>query len=356
VRGPTQQLSPELPGIAPAAVCLALLIVPWLSWPACAEETDPAAPARGEPVRGITVSTHTDGRDWADDPMVPTLQEIKSVGANWVTIHPYAGIRADGSLRFRPIDPDHPPQHVVRPIREAHALGLKILIKPHLAYWGSPFAWRGAIAFETAEQWERFWTDYERWITGLARVSAHADAFVVGTELDRTVGHEARWRRVIAGVRERSGAPLTYAANWDSFHEVPFWDALDAVGIQAYFPLTGADEAISESSIRAGWQRWMQQLARFSAEQQRPIVFTELGYNRSHAAPLRPWDDRTDGDDARAVQEVCLREALLAIDGEPSVVGAFLWKWFPRPHSIGRTFQLATPQLKRVIRDAWFER
>jgi hypothetical protein len=297
-----------------------------------------------------------DGRDWAWDAMVPTLEEIKSLGANWVTIHPYAGIRADGSLRFRTVDPENPPQHVVRPIREAHALGLKILIKPHLAYWGSPFEWRGAIDFATPDAWERFWTDYERWITGLAAISSDADAFVVGTELDRTVSYEARWRRIIAAVRERTAVPLTYAANWDAFRDVGFWDALDAVGIQAYFPLISQDAPVDEAGIRAGWHHWMRELAEFSAEQERYIVFTELGYNRSWTAPVRPWDHHTDGDDAESIQQACMRYALEAIESEPAVVGAFLWKWFPQPRSIGRDYQLATPPMKRVIRDAWFRR
>ena len=76
---------------------------------------------------------------------------------------------------------------LTRPIAEAHRLGLKIMIKPHLAYWGSPFRWRGDITFETDDQWRRFFTQYEAWVTRAAEVCAEADAFVVGTELDRTL-------------------------------------------------------------------------------------------------------------------------------------------------------------------------
>ena len=43
----------------------------------------------------------------------------------------------------------------------------------------------------------------------------------------------------------------------------------------------------------------------------------------------------------------------LAFDGVPSVVGAFLWKWFPEPYPVGRNFQLATPALTRTIADVW---
>lgn len=303
-------------------------------------------------IRGITISTHLDGRDWAWDSIVPTLAEIKALGANWVTIHPYAAIASDGTVRFRPIDPAHPPPSVARPIREAHALGLKILIKPHLAYWGSPFRWRGEIAFSDPTAWRRFWTDYERWIVALAEVSADADGFVVGTELDRTLLHEQAWRRIIARVREATPAMLTYAANWSDYESVPFWDALDTIGIQAYFPLA-EEQDTSDEAIRRGWRSWMGRLRAYAQERRRPIVFTELGYSSGRDAPVRPWAPAVQGAEALETQERCMRAALRAVRDEPSVLGAFLWKWFPEPRPVGRDFQLATPRMKRLIREAW---
>ena len=50
---------------------------------------------------------------------------------------------------------DGPPDYIARPIREAHAQGLKVLIKPHIAYWGSPFRWRGEIKFARRAQQQR---------------------------------------------------------------------------------------------------------------------------------------------------------------------------------------------------------
>ena len=305
-------------------------------------------------IRGITISTHTDGRDWARDEIRPTMRRIKELGANWVTIHPYASIRSDGSVRFRPVDPANPPEHIVRPIREAHALGLKILIKPHLAYWGSPFDWRGEIAFDSEAEWRRFFDDYRRWIVALASVTREADGFAVGTELDATLGRESEWRAVIAAVREVTPSPLTYAANWSEYERVPFWGALDAIGIQAYFPLTGEDD-LTEEAIGRGWAGWMERLREFSIRQERHIVFTELGYNDSRFAPVRPWDPRPRGEGQNEIQAACMRTALNAVRDEPRVIGAFLWKWFPEPHPVGRDFQLATPGMSEIIRQVWRE-
>ena len=315
--------------------------------------TGSRGPAGGaQKVRGIIVSTHTDGHEWGLEVMATTLDDIRDLGAGWIATHPYAAVRADGTVRFPPVDRDSPPDYLVRPIREAHARGLRIVIKPHLAYWGSPFAWRGAIRFESEEAWSTFFRDYTEWIVAVAAACAEADGFVIGTELDGTVHREQEWRALIDRVREVTGAPLTYAANWTDYRRVPFWDAVDVIGVQAYFPVAdrpGADEAV----VASGWRRRMAELRAFAGPLDRPVVFTELGYNRSLHAAVRPWDPATDGPEAEPFQEACLRIALEAVEREPVVVGAFLWKWFPNPRPVGRNFQLATPRLRRAIADVW---
>ena len=127
------------------------------------------------------------------------------------------------------------------------------MIKPHLAYWGSPFGWRGEIEFDSDEEWQRFFGTYESWITHVAQLCRNADAFVVGTELDRTVQQERRWRQIIEAVREKIEAPLTYSASWNRYEEVPFWDALDVIGIQAYFPLVDHERLPSQRELDEAW-------------------------------------------------------------------------------------------------------
>lgn len=354
----------------------------WLAaWTAVLQLTAPTA-ARGssaerlppptyQTVRGVILSTHTDGQDWASDGAMASLRDIHELGAGWVAIHPYAGIADDGDVRFWDLDPGNPPEWLMRPIHEAHALGLKILIVPHLAHWGSRFHWRGEIGFDDSEQWNRFWTGYTAWIVGLARICRDADGFCVGSELDRTLQHEERWRALIAQVRDASPAALTYAANWTDFERVPFWDALDVIGIQAYFPLLSAgaipqggergdsdslatvDQATLQNALHDGWRAVLDRLRPYALAHDRPIVFTELGYNRAWNAPVTPWTYQVDGPEAERIQVACMTAALDAIADEPWVLGAFLWKWFPQPRDVGRNFQLATPAMRRAIAHAW---
>lgn len=309
--------------------------------------------ATHERVRGVTVSCPTWGWEWGSDEMVQTLDLLAGLGVDWVSIHPYARIHRDGRVPYRSLDPA--PEWLTRPVREAHARGMKVMIKPHLAYWGSGFSWRGAIAFADLEAWARFFAAYTGWVRDLARVTAAADAFVVGTELDRTVSHDEAWREVVAQVRSVHGGKLTYGANWDAFEDVPFWDTLDAVGVQAYFPVAKgvAPEQVDADGLDRGWDPWLARLRSLSERTGKPVVFTELGYDCSPYAADAPWDP-PEGDVAMGarVQERALDAAFRAIDREPCLVGAFLWKWFPGEVARG-DFRLSEPRMQERIRRAW---
>lgn len=336
-----------LPGLVALAIALGTSPV---------SASGPSQAASGE-INGMTLSTPRGSSEWGKDHVAPAITDLRGLGVNWIAVHPYARIERDGTVRWRRRGEDwrEAPRWLRRPIEEAHAQGVKILIKPHLAHWGS-FSWRGEIEFDDPAEWDRFFRTYRDWISTVAGFVTDADALAVGTELDRTIAHESRWRRIIADVRSVYDGPLTYAANWTDFERVPFWDALDAVGIQAYFPVLERREAAgqvpSQAALDDGWSNIMDRLRSFSAATGKPIVFTELGYNLSAAAPYEPWDYEVGGINAEILQERCLRAALRAIDREPAVVGAFLWKWFPGERQ-PRNFAMSSPEMRRVISEHW---
>lgn len=344
---PISWTSPTAPGRFRPGNFLIPLTLATLLFPGLGEPS-----TKDQPIRGVTISTHTDGSDWGSPALLPTMKDIQSMGGNWVCIHPYGWLGKDGRIRFHDFDPRNPPAYLANPIRYAHELGLKILIKPHLGYWGSGFSWRGAIRFDTQNEWDQFFADYKKWIVLLAAGCRGADGFVVGTELDSTLAQQEKWREVIREVRTKTEVPLTYAANWTHFRDVGFWDALDVIGIQAYFPIA-TEKNPSPETLAAGWNKLMPGLGDFARRHNRKIVFTELGYTRSHSASIHPWNSHQDGMEAEENQARCLRAALLAVEQEPSIAGVFLWKWFLKPYSVGRNFQLATPRLMEVIGQTW---
>lgn len=316
------------------------------------------APRATDPtiVQGVTVSCQTDGREWATDAFAAELDRLRELGVNWIAIHPYARISDDGSVRWRGYPSESPPEHLVRPIREARARGLSILVMPHLAYWGSRFRSRSEIDFAAPEARARFWSSYRAWLCALAEVVDGAHAFSIGNETDKLLADETEWRGLISEIRARTSAKLVYAANWSDYARVPFWDVLDAIGVQAYFPLS-ASEQPSESELESAWSRILPELRALSQRTGKPVVFTELGYPCSLAAAREPWSYvEARGDQrprAAELQARCLAVALRVLARERAWLrGAFLWKWFVGP-APGENFVLNEPALRAEIGRAW---
>ena len=331
--------------------CCVVLLVPLLFVRSVSAE-------QGAPpsfIKGMTVSCQTSGWEWATPEMAKTLDELKSLGVNSIAIHPYAQIQNDGHVRFRSDDAF---RHISVPLDWARERGLSVMLIPHIAYWGTKFLWRGEIDFPTKAEWDRFFGDYETWIVQMARVAeAHgAGTFCIGLEFTHAQKFDARWRKIIAAIRQVYHGQLTYGGNWDSFQEVTFWDALDYIGVLAYFPLTKSNDP-SSSEIAAAWKSKCTELTAYSsAHGEKKFLFVEIGYNRSARAAAEPWAFKMGGEQAEEIQQRCIDVALDLPLRCPAVAGMYWWKWFPElPSREEENYQLQTPAIKAVIARHWKE-
>jgi hypothetical protein len=234
--------------------------------------------------------------------------------------------------------------------RLARARGIRTLLKPHL--WlrdRSNGHWVGTIAMKNEGDWAAWFARYEEFIVHYARLAEAwgMEALCVGTELEGTTRRTADWRRIIAAVRAVYHGRLTYAANWSGeFEHVEFWDDLDYIGVQAYFPLTDRAEA-SVDELVAGWAA---PVARIEAVQRRfgrPVLLTEIGYKAADRATVEPWTwtttDRYNPEEQGRAYEAAFR----VFWERPWCQGIYWWKWFPDGHhEAGGRDRYFTPQDK----------
>ena len=304
-------------------------------------------------LKGVTVSCQTWGVEWQTPEMAQTLDELQSLGANSFAIHPYARITNDGHVRFRTMNEN---RHITVPLDWARERGMAALLVPHLAYWGTKFSWRGDIRFDTEEEWNRFFDEYETWIVEMARIAeAHGAAmFCVGLEYTHAQKFTDRWLKIIAEVRKVYFGKLTYGANWNEYRDVKFWDALDYLGVLAYFPLCDGSNPTREQ-IDAGWRKRSVELEQFSRRNgDKQVVFVEVGYNESNRAAAEPWSFQTGGENAAEIQARCLDAALALTGKHPWLAGMFLWNWFPElAHHHEEDFRLQKPELKALMARHW---
>lgn len=315
----------------------------------------PLAPAQEEPfMRGMTVSCQTYGIEWGRPEFGQTLDRLKALGVTWVAIHPYAQVQEEGGVRWRPMEEQ---THLVRALAMAKERGIKMLVIPHLAYWGTKFKWRGAIWFPPGEAWDRFFHQYEQWIVELARVAEAGGAgmFSIGHEYDHMHYYEKEWRRIIASVRAVYRGKVVYHANWSDYERIPFWDACDYIAIGAYQPLAASDGA-PQAEIEAGWREFNRKLGVYARAHGKRVIFTEIGYNRSSEAARKPWEYETGGPQAAEIRRRCV-ETALKLEGAafPELAGMFWWKFFAdipgRNHP--ENFDMREPEMIEAIGRAW---
>ncbi len=118
------------------------------------------------------------------------------------------------------------------------------------------------------------------------------DLLSIGAELVGTSDRERDWRVVIAGVRAVFHGPITYAANWGGEEtRMRWWDAVDYIGVNAYYPLTKTTnptvDELKDAWITKSYVGTLERLARTFNTQ---LILTEIGYR--DGAVGAPWDFR----------------------------------------------------------------
>lgn len=244
--------------------------------------------------------------------------------------------------------------------------GIRTLLKPHL-WLRNGGTWPGDINMSSAADWQAWFANYTSFILHYAELAeAHnMEALCIGTELEHaSVGHEAEWRVLIKQIRKVYRGQLTYAANWSGeFERVRFWDALDFIGIQAYFPLSSAP-APAKATLLAAWQGPLKRIEAVQKQYRKPVLFTEIGYKTTPDAAIQPWawPDRNalPAPPDEATQRACYEAMFETFWEQPWFGGLFVWKWYPglKPDGSARRHLDFTPQHKPAeqVMAQWFKK
>lgn len=294
-------------------------------------------------------------RDGYDRPAAGrALDEIRATGAGWVVLTPTCYQR---DLRTAVINcstaQTATDASLVRAIAAAHRAGLRVMLKPHVDLPSDALD-RASIEPARPDAWFAAYTRMMSRYADIARTSG-VEQLAVGTELAGTSGDGVRWRRVIAELRSRYPGPMTYAANYDEYTRVAFWDVLDLVGVDAYFPL-GEDPTSDVAALEDAWRPIASALEGFARRTGKRILFTEAGYASRRGSTTAPFDWTTSPvrDDA---EQAAAYEALLStFEDRPWFAGVHWWMWDDLPGSGEDQTRDYTPRGKpaeAVLRRHW---
>jgi hypothetical protein len=157
------------------------------------------------------------GRGYGSEASAQSLRKLNELGVDWISITPFGFQRDAAAPSFRWFaagargagETDESLRAVTG---QAHALGLKVVLKPHI--WLRPPQWPGTIELRSEADWAAWFEAYEKFAVHYAALAQREgmDAFCVGNELAKTTVRQAQWRRVIAAARQAYAGPITYGA------------------------------------------------------------------------------------------------------------------------------------------------
>jgi hypothetical protein len=276
-------------------------------------------------------------------------EQIKAVGATWIIIifdcshEPEIATEFDCEADSAPTD-----EGVINVIQAAHENGLRVFLKPQIGGSVDPSTYMDMSNLDQETYWDEWFENYTEFILSYAQMARDydVDLFGVGSELHGVAHFTDEWREVIAKVREVFPGPLTYAATSYEIEidAVQFWDDVDYIAVDAYWPLSNAQHPTVEELVE-GWREPVALLDRLYETWQKPIIFAEIGFRSAEgnaADPVAAWNPAELVD--LETQANAYESVFQVFAEKPWWQGVYWFGWIPNhlqggPYEIGWTAQ-----------------
>jgi hypothetical protein len=261
--------------------------------------------------RGVNFTAN--GYGYESEQARSLLGRLPEFGIQSIAVVPYGGMDRR-TLRVSPARPGtwESDAGVEIITAKAHGLGMRVMLKPHV--------WRPQGDQPLSEEARTVWfREYTVFIEHYARLAQriHADTLCIGVEFGQLTEFEPQWRAIIAQVRSHYSGPLVYAANHGrEFESIRFWDALEYIGLDNYYPLP--DDYSAAEIVR--------KVEEVAKRYDRPVLLTEAGYSSAVNSHRTPWADHPPSPLSLEEQVRCYEAIFAAFHEKPWFAGVYWWK------------------------------
>ena len=269
------------------------------------------------------------------------IREQGRLGANALALVPYSYLRSPHRpaplplMRRAGTETD---ESIIRDAQLSRQLGMAVVLKPQV--WLGGGHWPGDVEMTSESDWQAFFSHYYRWMRHYALIAEiyQLDVLCVGVEFAKATQQQSeQWVRLIEQLRSIYGGPVTYAANWgEEFENIDFWQSLDLIGLDCYYPLSQEDRPEPEQ-LQLAFAKKMDMALKLSRKWKRPLLFTEIGFSSNPAPWKSPHEDgRGQGYDGQA-QEMAYAAAMQVFIEKGASCQGMLWWKYPSDLSEGGT-------------------
>ena len=267
------------------------------------------------------------------------IQPVLNINANWVALMPFGFMKTESE----PVISYNSKRQwwgetkigVAKSIAAFHIKKCKVMLKPQI--WIPNGGFTGKILMKSDSDWLLFESSYERFILDYAQLAAdnNVELFCIGTELNVFITKRfVFWSALITKIKNIYKGKITYAENWDTYDNVPFTSLLDYIGIDAYFPLS-KEQSPSTKTLFTAWKPIKNAIKKLSLKYNKPILFTEFGYQSKDFSTDQPWNHTTTEKLNTTIQCNALNALFSQFWHEKWFAGGFLWKWYDNYSTAG---------------------
>ncbi len=263
------------------------------------------------------------------------LENLATLGVNAISVTPFGYLRQAGQPDFprRSTGPNGESDEsliIAQSFAKAH--GMRVMLKPHI--WMGR-GWPGDINMPTPAAWKIFFDRYERWMRGYAMLAEmhDFDMLCVGVELvQATIGHAPEWRGMIKRLRALYSGPMVYAANWgQEFESLAFGEALEAIGINCYYPLSEKENP-TDAELMAGAEMAVSKIHAVAKKFNKPVLLTEIGFCSLPQTWKSPHEGPRNAPVDLQAQRRCYEAIIQALENSTKengewLAGIYWWKW-----------------------------
>lgn len=260
--------------------------------------------------------------------------------AEWIALSPIIRLKKGptGNVFFESNVAANVPK-IINNIRDKGAQSF--MLKPLISFKVLGFDFWGDFQAESEEQWLQIETSFRKLLLAYAETSIlnpEVKMLCIGNELFHFSKLRPEFFRETA-ILIRNQYPnlkLTYAANWDEYEHITFWDALDYIGVNPYFPLVNKPTP-SVFELEEAYLSIKVKLSNLSTQQNKPMLFTEYGFRSIDYGAWKAWElpDIITGPVTYnpEVQKNAYQAFYNTFWKEKWVAGGFFWVWEIVPQS-----------------------
>ena len=262
-----------------------------------------------------------------------SLSEQASLGANTVALVPYSYMRDHQSPSFLPFMTragTETDEGLLEDRYQCLQLGMYTVLKPQI--WLGSNQWPGSVEMQSDADWQAFFDYYYRWMRHYALLAEihEMDMLCVGVEFAKaSLKQPEKWRELIRQLKGIYSGPLTYAANWgEEFEKCTFWDELDYIGLNCYYPLS-KDQQAEKKELSTAFQEILAKAQKVSQQYKRPLLFTEIGYTSTSTPWVQPHLDGKHQHYDGMAQKKCYEVVMENLPSHTDWCKGILWWKYP---------------------------